>query len=109
MNQDFLASSQSSDHGWAFYYQGDTTPTAEWNTHVDLHAAKEVFAACTAAAEQGLESEKLPIVCSLDTTERFELQPEFLGCHDGLSFDCSDLIYWVVGDDEEYFLPCLEY
>ena len=56
--------------GGAFYHQGNTTPTAEWNTHVDPHAAKEVY-----AAYRGLPLEKLPIVCSLDTTERVELHP----------------------------------
>ncbi|KRE85027.1 nucleoside hydrolase [Arthrobacter sp. Soil764] len=56
--------------GGAFYHQGNTTPTAEWNTHVDPHAAKEVY-----AAYQGKPLEKLPIVCSLDTTERMELRP----------------------------------
>jgi inosine-uridine nucleoside N-ribohydrolase len=56
--------------GGSFYHQGNTTPTAEWNTHVDPHAAKEVY-----AAFQGRPLEKLPIVCSLDTTERMELQP----------------------------------
>jgi inosine-uridine nucleoside N-ribohydrolase len=56
--------------GGSFYHQGNTTPTAEWNTHVDPHAAKEVY-----AAFQGRPQEKLPIVCSLDTTERIELHP----------------------------------
>lgn len=64
--------------GGAFYHQGNTTPTAEWNTHVDPHAAAEVYAAYTAAARAGLEPDKLPVVCSLDTTERFEMQPQLL-------------------------------
>ena len=56
--------------GGSFYHQGNTTPTAEWNTHVDPHAAKEVY-----AAFRGLPQAKLPVVCSLDTTERMELHP----------------------------------
>lgn len=59
--------------GGCFYYQGNTTPTAEWNTHVDPHAAKEVY-----AAYRGRPVEKLPVVCSLDTTERIEMRPEHL-------------------------------
>ncbi|MFJ6077920.1 nucleoside hydrolase [Pseudarthrobacter sp. NPDC092419] len=57
--------------GGSFFYQGNTTPTAEWNTHVDPHAAKEVY-----AAYRGRPLEKLPVVCSLDSTERMELHPE---------------------------------
>ena len=59
--------------GGCFYYQGNTTPTAEWNTSVDPHAAKEVF-----AAYRGLPEDKLPIVCALETTERIEMRPEHL-------------------------------
>ena len=59
--------------GGSFYYQGNTTPTAEWNTSVDPHAAKEVF-----AAYRGLPEDKLPIVCALETTERIEMLPEHL-------------------------------
>lgn len=57
--------------GGSFYHQGNTTPTAEWNTHVDPHAAKEVY-----AAFRGLPADRLPIICSLDTTERMEMRPE---------------------------------
>jgi purine nucleosidase len=57
--------------GGSFYHQGNTTPTAEWNTHVDPHAAKEVYAAFC-----GVPEDRLPIICSLDTTERIEMRPE---------------------------------
>ncbi|QCB98091.1 nucleoside hydrolase [Arthrobacter sp. PAMC25564] len=59
--------------GGSFYYQGNTTPTAEWNVSVDPHAAKEVF-----AAYRGLPGDKLPVVCALESTERIEMRPGHL-------------------------------
>ncbi|MFP5315507.1 MAG: nucleoside hydrolase [Actinomycetes bacterium] len=59
--------------GGSFNYQGNTTPVAEWNTHVDPHAAREVY-----AAYEGVPVDKLPIICALETTERIECRPEHL-------------------------------
>ncbi|MEU7632528.1 nucleoside hydrolase [Nocardia sp. NPDC049220] len=59
--------------GGAFNHPGNTTPTTEWNVHVDPEAAKEVFDAFAAAPPQ-----RRPIVCALDVTETIEMRAEHL-------------------------------
>ncbi|MFR9749444.1 nucleoside hydrolase [Nocardia sp. 004] len=59
--------------GGTFNHPGNTTPTTEWNVHVDPEAAKEVFDAFAAAPAQ-----RRPIVCALDVTETIEMHPEHL-------------------------------
>ncbi|MFE7745610.1 nucleoside hydrolase [Nocardia sp. NPDC057455] len=59
--------------GGAFNHPGNTTPTNEWNVHVDPEAAKAVFDAFAAAPAQ-----RRPIVCALDITETIEMRPEHL-------------------------------
>lgn len=65
---DFGAVHDTTLMGGAYLYPGNTTPTAEWNSWVDPHAAKQAFAAATAPVT----------VCSLGVTERFTLDPDSL-------------------------------
>ena len=50
--------------GGAYRTPGNTTPTSEWNIHVDPHAAKAVFAAW------GRRGSRLPLAMGLDVTDR---------------------------------------
>ncbi|VFA97560.1 nucleoside hydrolase [Nocardia cyriacigeorgica] len=59
--------------GGAFNHPGNTTPTNEWNVHVDPEAAKEVFDAFSAAPP-----DRRPLICALDITESIEMRPEHL-------------------------------
>ncbi|MBF6210421.1 nucleoside hydrolase [Nocardia puris] len=59
--------------GGAFNHPGNTTPTNEWNVHVDPEAAKEVFDAFSAAPP-----DRRPLVCALDITETIEMRPGHL-------------------------------
>ncbi|MGW0178021.1 nucleoside hydrolase [Nocardia sp. NPDC003345] len=59
--------------GGAFNHPGNTTPTNEWNVHVDPEAAKIVFDAFAAAPP-----ERRPLVCALDITETIEMRPSHL-------------------------------
>ena len=57
--------------GGAFGVPGNTTPTSEWNVHVDPDALK----ACLASWD-GARATRRPIAMGLDVTERARLLPE---------------------------------
>ena len=66
--------------GGAYRAPGNTTPTTEWNLHVDPDAAKACFAAWAAARAAGeLGGHPLPLAMGLDVTERAALLPSHLG------------------------------
>ncbi|HUQ42984.1 MAG TPA: nucleoside hydrolase [Candidatus Limnocylindria bacterium] len=60
--------------GGVFRGPGNTTPTSEWNVHVDPDAAKAVFAAWHEPTEGG----GLPLAMGLDVTEQARLLPEHI-------------------------------
>jgi purine nucleosidase len=64
--------------GGAYRAPGNTTPTSEWNIHVDPDAAKACFAAWAAAGVAGLVGSTAPLAMGLDVTERARLRPEHL-------------------------------
>jgi purine nucleosidase len=63
--------------GGAYGVPGNTSPTTEWNIHVDPDAAKAVFAAWAAAA-QADPAIPLPLAMGLDVTERARFLPEHI-------------------------------
>ena len=83
--------------GGAFRAPGNTTPTSEWNIHVDPHAAKAVFAGWSAGSGaggsgptgvrgtgptgvrgSGAAGVTRPLALGLDVTERARFRPEHL-------------------------------
>jgi purine nucleosidase len=68
--------------GGAYRAPGNTTPTAEWNLHVDPDAAKAVFAAWAGAAPADARAagkSRRPLAMGLDVTEGARLLPHHLG------------------------------
>jgi purine nucleosidase len=60
--------------GGAFRAGGNTTPTSEWNIHVDPDAAKACFAAWGASAA-GVATAR-PLAMGLEITEQARIRPE---------------------------------
>ena len=67
--------------GGAYRAPGNTTPTTEWNLHVDPDAGKAVFAAWAAAIAAAPPDRPVrrPIAMGLDVTEQARLLPGHLG------------------------------
>lgn len=64
--------------GGAFRSPGNTTPTAEWNIHVDPDAARAAFAAWADADEAAAAAGRpftRPLALGLDVTERARILP----------------------------------
>jgi purine nucleosidase len=90
--------------GGAYRSPGNTTPTAEWNLHVDPDAAEAVFAAfaATIAADPSIQR---PLAMGLDVTERARLLPahlERLAARAGASADGNPVLGFI-GDALRFY------
>jgi purine nucleosidase len=63
--------------GGAYRTSGNTTPTSEWNIHVDPHAAKAAFAGWAGGGPAGPDR-PLPLALGLDVTEQVRILPGHL-------------------------------
>jgi purine nucleosidase len=61
--------------GGVYRGPGNTTPTSEWNIHVDPDAAKQCFAAW-GTQEVAHEQRPRPLAMGLEVTERARIRPE---------------------------------
>ena len=65
--------------GGVFRGAGNTTPTSEWNIHVDPDAAKACFAAWASAGTAGRPNgHPMPLAMGLEVTEQARIRPEDL-------------------------------
>jgi purine nucleosidase len=65
--------------GGVFRGAGNTTPTSEWNIHVDPDAARQAFAAWAAGVAAGpAGASPLPLALGLEVTEQARIRPEDL-------------------------------
>jgi purine nucleosidase len=62
--------------GGAYRTAGNTTPTSEWNMHVDPDAARAVLTSL--AVRQGPDAAPLPLAMGLDVTEKARILPRDL-------------------------------
>ena len=63
--------------GGVYRGAGNTTPTSEWNIHVDPDAAKAAFAGWGAATGED-SAERRPLAMGLEVTEQARIRPEDL-------------------------------
>lgn len=92
--------------GGAYRASGNTTPTTEWNIHCDPEAARIVFRAWDAAANDGLDGVRRvarPLALGLDVTEKAVFLPGHLDRLAALAGTDSSIVGFVADALRFYF------